>query len=226
MQPQAETPPEAEDDAEPAEPTHETEPGTAPPDQPTQAAPQDATVDPAETRRIQDQAQTLRDRLFKARARVSILGSKLFQSKVTLQLRTNLERFYNVTDLTITVDGAPVFRRDSGLPPGHDELFELFAAPGAHELGVSADLVARRDATYKLRFDQTFTVVVPEDSTVSTRLVIRETGNMWRFAKRRRGRHALSFRLRARAKTNKRGSRGSRGKAGVSVNAAGSGGGQ
>jgi hypothetical protein len=141
----------------------------------------------------------------------------LFQSKLTLQLRTNLERFYTVTELTITVDGAPVFRRDSGLPPGGDALFELFAAPGAHELGVSANLVARRDPTYKLRFDQTFTVVVPEDSTVSTRLVMRETGNMWRFAKWRRGRHALSFRLRARAKANKRGGRRAGGSAGVSA---------
>jgi hypothetical protein len=91
------------------------------------------------------------------------------------------------------------------VPAAAAELFELYAAPGAHELSFSANLVARRDTTYKLRVAQTFTVVVPEDSTVSTKLLVRETGNMWRFSKRGRGRSHVQTILRARAKPNERG---------------------
>ncbi|MFO0636788.1 MAG: hypothetical protein U0168_28490 [Nannocystaceae bacterium] len=39
------------------------------------------------------------------------------------------------------------------MPKTDGDLFEVFAAPGSHELALSANLVARRDATYKIRID-------------------------------------------------------------------------
>ena len=183
--------------------------------EPEPSAPQEpepSPVDDAGAQALQQQARDLRDRLFKARARVAIVGSKVFSSRLQLDVRSNIERFYAVTDLTITVDGAPVYQRDQGMPPTAGNVFEVAAAPGAHEVGIAADLVARRDQTYKVSVGQTFTVVVPENSTVSSRLVMRETGNMWRFAKRRMGYYRLVMKLRARAKANK----GAKGRVGAS----------
>lgn len=212
--------PAAPDTAEPAEaePTGpESEPvgpapngeieaaGDAEPGDEAEAPTAASRVDPAALAAIQAESRALQDELFKARARVATVTSKLFRAKVTLQLRSNLERFYEVSDLVVAIDGAPVFMQPSGLPTAAGDLFEVYAAPGAHELSISARLVARRDATYKLRIDDTFTVYVPEDSTVSTRLMLRETGNMWRFTKRGRGRHAVGAILRARSKPNTRG---------------------
>jgi len=162
-------------------------------------------ADPAAVAAIREEARAVRDALFKARARVSLVASKLFRARLTLRFEGNLERFYAAQSLTITVDGAPVYVRDAGLPPPRSELFELFAAPGSHELGVSVTLVSRRDATYRMQLDQAFTVVVPPDSAVATRLILRETGDMWRFTGRGKGRYRVRAELRARAKANKGG---------------------
>lgn len=165
--------------------------------------PEPPDVDPARAAELEQRARSLQDRLFQARARVSVVASKLFNARLELELKSNLERFYTVGDFVLSVDGAPVFTRESGLPPTTGALFELFAAPGPHQIGVSVDLMARRDPSYKTRLHQTFTVMVPAERTVSTRLVLRETGNMWRFAKRGRGYYRTVVRLHARAKKNR-----------------------
>lgn len=203
---------------EPAEPPPKVEPVAPPPDEPVAppdepaepeepaTPPPTSNVDAAAVAALQQEARGLRDELFKARSRVSLVGAKLFTTRVTLRLRSNLDRFYTVTNLTLRIDGAPVYVQDSGMPATDGDLFEVFAAPGSHELSVSADLVARRDATYKLRFDHTVAIAVDVDEKVSTKLVLRETGNMWRFAKRKRGYSDMRTRLRAQAKsTAKRG---------------------
>ena len=170
---------------------------------PAEASQQGPTVDAGELSRVQAQADALRDEILKARTRVSLIASKLFTSKVVLDVRSNLERFYEVSDLVITVDGAPAYLRESGLPPTAGPVFELFAAPGSHELGISAQLVARRERSYRVRIAQTFVITVPQQATVRARLTARETGNMWRFGKSQRGHYRTVMTLKARAKKNK-----------------------
>ena len=193
------------------------EPAPAEPDAPPVAVEQDpeptpdepapvARADAGAVAALQQDARALRDALFKARSRVSLVAAKLFTTRITLRLRSNFDRFYAVSNLTLRVDGAPVYVQEKGMPSTDGDLFEVFAAPGSHELSVSADLVARRDATYKIRIDHTLVVAVDVDQRVSTRLLLRETGNMWRFAKGKRGHSDLHIGLRAKAKsTAKRG---------------------
>ncbi len=181
---------------------------SAPPEQAEPAAPtpSDAPlVDPAEVARLQEEAKAVRGELFKARARVSAVTAKLFKSKVVLELRSNLERFYEVKDFTITIDGAPVYFKESGLAPVRGSIVEMFAAPGSHEMGISAHLTAKRQKLYQIRIDQTFTVVVPEDSQLRTRFMVHELGNMFgKFDKRKRGVYRMHVELRAKAKANKK----------------------
>jgi hypothetical protein len=186
-------------DTPPVEPETPIEPET--PTEPTPTGPTEA--DAAAVAKLQDDARALRDELFKARARVSVVGSKLFTARIAMSFRSNLERFYTARDFTISVDGAPVYVQESGLPQTAGDLFEVFAAPGSHELAISVDLVARRDPAYKLEVEEVLTLVVPEDARVSSRLLLRETGNMWRFAEKRRGHTDLRVRLRATAKVPK-----------------------
>jgi hypothetical protein len=190
------TPTETTEPALPAEP--EPEPAT-------EEAPV-ARADAGEVAALQQDARALRDALFKARSRVSLVAAKLFTTRMTLRLRSNFDRFYTVSNLTLRVDGAPVYVQEKGMPSTDGDLFEVFAAPGSHELSVSADLVARRDATYKIRIDHTLVIAVDVDQRVTTRLLLRETGNMWRFAKGKRGHSDMHIGLRAKAKsTAKRG---------------------
>lgn len=163
-----------------------------------------ASVDAAAVARLQDEAKSLRDALFKARARVSIVASKLFSTRIALQLRTNLERFYTASNLTIRIDGAPVYVQERGMPTTAEDLFEVYAAPGSHELAVSVDLVARRDPAHKIRIDQAISFAVADDTRVSSRLLLRETGNMWRFASKGRGHSDVRVSLRAKAKGPRR----------------------
>lgn len=206
--------------SEPAAPTEEVpaEPIATPDEPATEPEPAADAVDPSAVAALQAQARELRDALFKARGRVSLVASKLFTTRVGLQLRSNLERFYEVTDLTLRVDGAPVYVQAKGLPQTEGNLFEVFAAPGSHELAVSANLVARRDATYKLRIDYAIWFAVDTDMVVSTKLLLRETGDMWRFAQKRRGHSDLRVRLRAKSKsTAKRGAASARASGSVST---------
>ena len=198
-------PPSEPIETEPTEPEPtEPEPTEPEPTEP-EPTPDAGTIDASAAAALQQDARTLRDDLFKARARVSIVASRLFTTRIALQLRSNLERFYTVTDLTLRIDGAPVYVQERGLPSTDGDLFDVFAAPGSHELSVSADLVSRRDATYKLRIDHALTFAVDADSRVSSKLQLRETGNMWRFAKKRRGYSDVRIRLKAQAKRTKKG---------------------
>jgi len=176
------------------------EPVDPEPADPGEAAPI-SNADPAAVAALQQEARELRDALFKARGRVSLVAAKLFTTRVTLRLRSNLERFYTVSNLTLRIDGAPVYVQDAGMPATDADLFEVYAAPGSHELSVSADLASRRDATYKIRFDHSVVITVDVDQRVSTKLLLRETGNMWRFAKSKRGRSDMRISLRAQAKS-------------------------
>ncbi|MBX7081839.1 MAG: hypothetical protein K1X88_21725 [Nannocystaceae bacterium] len=189
-------------------------PGDEPPPEPSATA----TVDAAAVAALQQDARALRDALFKARGRVSLVASKLFTTRVALQLRSNVERFYEVTDLTLRVDGAPVYVQEKGLPKTDGDLFEVFAAPGSHELALSANLVARRDATYKIRIDYAVWFAVDANMRVSSKLQLREHGNMWRFASKRRGASDVRLRLRAVSKPLDKGRRG-KASAGASVGA-------
>jgi hypothetical protein len=165
-------------------------------------------VAPAEIARLQAEARSVRDELFKARARVSSVTAKLFRSKVTVELRSNLERFYEISEFTITLDGAPVYFKETGLAPVKTSIVEMYAAPGSHELGISAKLVAKRQKTYQMRVAQTFTVVVPEDSRLRTKFMVHELGNMFgKFDKRKRGAYRVHTELHAKAKANKKSKR-------------------
>lgn len=194
--------------------------------QPTDPEPTDpggatpiSNADPAAVAALQQEARELRDELFKARGRVSLVAAKLFTTRVTLRLRSNLERFYTVSNLTLRIDGAPVYVQDAGMPATDGDLFEVYAAPGSHELSVSADLVSRRDATYKIRFDHSVVITVDVDQRVSTKLLLRETGNMWRFAKSKRGRSDMRTSLRAQAKSTAKGK--NKGRTGATVKVGG-----
>ncbi len=205
------TPPVEPETLEPAEPT-EPEPTLPEPIEPEPAEPAAVSnADPAAVAALQQEARALRDELFKARGRVSLVAAKLFTTRVSLRLRSNFERFYTVSNLTLRIDGAPVYVQEAGMPSTDGDLFEVYAAPGSHELSVSADLVSRRDATYKIRFDHSIVITVEADERVSTKLLLRETGNMWRFAKSKRGRSDMRIALRAQAKRTGKG----RGKAKV-----------
>lgn len=199
-----ETPPVAGDpvDAPPTDLPVVEDPLTTP-TEPTPSEPPPPTIDPAAVAALQAEARELRDALFKARGRVSTVAARLFTTRVSMRLRSNLERFYTVSNLTITMDGAPVYVQAAGLPTTDGDLFEIFAAPGSHELAVAVDLVSRRDATYKLRIDHAIGFAVDDDARVSTKLMLRETGNMWRLSRRHRGRSDVRVRLDAKSKANK-----------------------
>jgi hypothetical protein len=162
-------------------------------------------MDPAEVERLRAEARSLRDDLFEARARVSSVTAKLFRSKVTIELRSNVERFYEVRDFTLSLDGAPVYFKESGLAPTKTSLVEAYAAPGTHQLELSARLTAKRSNKWRTDVRQSFTIVVPEGGQLRTRFVLVELGNMFgKFDKRGKGKHRVLVELHARSKVDKK----------------------
>jgi hypothetical protein len=78
------------------------------------------------------------DEVVEARNRVAVLGRQLFETRVVVRVNDRGGRDRPLESLTLRLDGAPIFRSsEAELPSGTREVFQGYAAPGPHVLGVS-----------------------------------------------------------------------------------------
>jgi len=107
---------------------------------------------------------SLRDELFKSRARANAVASQLYSTRIQIKLTYTTARYYNPAKATIRLDGANVYDNASGAIGGDDGVrFDGFIAPGRHLI------TFRVEATGK--DDQTFT------STTETQIVVKAVAN-------------------------------------------------
>jgi hypothetical protein len=107
---------------------------------------------------------SLRDELFKSRARANAVASQLYSTRIQIKLTYTTARYYNPAKATIRLDGANVYDNASGAIGGDDGVrFDGFIAPGRHVI------TFRVEATGK--DDDTFT------STTETQIVVKAVAN-------------------------------------------------
>jgi hypothetical protein len=92
---------------------------------------------------------SLRDELFKSRARASTVASQLYSTRIQIKLTYTTARFYNPAKASIRLDGASVYENTSGAIGTDDGLrFDGYVAPGRHLITFRVEATGKDDDTF------------------------------------------------------------------------------
>ena len=132
------------------------DPVVAPP--PTPAAPEPAKppepepAKPAEGADVDSLRQeylSLRDELFKSRARANAVASQLYSTRVQIKLTYTTARYYTPARSSIRLDGASVYEDAGGAIGGDDGIrFDGYIAPGRHLITFHVEATGKDDDSF------------------------------------------------------------------------------
>jgi hypothetical protein len=92
---------------------------------------------------------SLRDELFKSRARANAVASQLYSTRLQVKLTYTTARYYNPAKASIRLDGATIFEDASGAIGGDDGIrFDGYVAPGKHLLTFRIEATGKDDDTF------------------------------------------------------------------------------
>jgi hypothetical protein len=92
---------------------------------------------------------SLRDELFKSRARANAVASQLYSTRVTIKFTWGSARHYGVSKASIRLDGATVYEDASGAIANDDGVrFNGFVAPGRHLVTFHVEASGKDDDSF------------------------------------------------------------------------------
>jgi hypothetical protein len=114
---------------------------------------------------LKDELTSVMDDLVSTRARISTLGRQLFRTKIRIDVQDRSRSNQSLTRLTVSLDGAQVFRSDGGAVDAASgkRVFEGFAAPGPHTVTVEVEARARNGEVYRYVLRDSFRFEVMRD---------------------------------------------------------------
>lgn len=116
--------------------------GDKPADEPPAAS--DSDVDA-----LRQEYLSLRDELFKSRARANTVASQLYSTRIQIKLTYTTARYYNPAKASIRLDGASVYEDATGGIAGDDNIrFDGYVAPGRHLVTFHVDATGKDDDTF------------------------------------------------------------------------------
>ena len=136
---------------------------------------------------------TLRDRLFRSRARAHAVASALYSSQLRVHLDFPRDRFVTPTRALIRLNGATVYEDTEGaIAADRAPRFEGFVAPGPHRITIRVEAAWRDDARFETASEHTFTVVAPRGHRLLIRAAAKDRGDIgYEWEKSRSGSHKL-----------------------------------
>jgi hypothetical protein len=92
---------------------------------------------------------SLRDELFKSRARANAVASQLYSTRMSIKLTWGSDRHYAVSKASIRVDGATVFEDSTGAIAKDDGIrFNGYVAPGRHLVTFHVEATGKDDDSF------------------------------------------------------------------------------
>jgi hypothetical protein len=92
---------------------------------------------------------SLRDELFKSRARANAVASQLYSTRVTIKFTWGSARYYGVSKASIRLDGATVFEDATGAIAADDGVrFDGYVAPGRHLVTFHVEATGKDDDSF------------------------------------------------------------------------------
>jgi len=120
--------------------------------EPAPAAAEPAADKPADGPDVDSLRQeylSLRDELFKSRARANAVASQLYSTRIQVKLTYTTARYYNPAKASIRLDGASVYDDASGAIAGDDGVrFDGYVAPGRHLITFHVEATGKDDDSF------------------------------------------------------------------------------
>jgi len=136
---------------------------------------------------------SLRDRLFRSRARAAAVGDALYSTHVQIHLNYKTPRYYSVTRALIRLDGANVFE-DLGDSVATDQAprFHGFLAPGRHRLSVRIEAIAKEDPAFSTSTETTLSFQAPAGRSLHIVVDARDDGTIpYQWKRKNQGSYKL-----------------------------------
>jgi hypothetical protein len=117
------------------------------------ARPTEATADKpgegADVDSLRQEYLSLRDELFKSRARANTVASQLYSTRIQVKLTYTTGRYYNPAKSSIRLDGANVYEDATGAIAGDDGVrFDGYVAPGRHLVTFRVEATGKDDDSF------------------------------------------------------------------------------
>jgi hypothetical protein len=138
----------------------------------TADAPADKPGEGADVDSLRQEYLSLRDELFKSRARANAVASQLYSTRVQVKLTYTTARYYNPAKSSIRLDGANVYEDATGAIAGDDGVrFDGYIAPGRHLITFRVEATGKDDDSFTSTTESQIVVkaVAGKDLIVSAR---------------------------------------------------------
>jgi hypothetical protein len=111
--------------------------------------PADKPSDGPDVDSLRQEYLSLRDELFKSRARANAVASQLYSTRIQVKLTYTTGRYYNPARSSIRLDGASVYEDATGAIAGDDGVrFDGYIAPGRHLITFRVEAAGKDDDSF------------------------------------------------------------------------------
>lgn len=121
----------------------------APPPEAKEKSDSPASKDDVDVDSLRQEYLSLRDELFKSRARANAVASQLYSTRIQIKLTWASGRYYGVSKASIRLDGATVYEDAAGAIANDDGVrFDGYVAPGRHLVTFHIDATGKDDDSF------------------------------------------------------------------------------
>ncbi len=169
--------------------------GSAEPAKDTEQEPKPTTTTEPDVDSLRQEYLSLRDELFKSRARANAVASSLYSTRIQIKLTYTTGRYYNPAKAVIRLDGASIYENATGGIASDDGIrFEGFVAPGKHLITFRVEAAGKDDDSFTSVTENQISVkaVAGKDLIVSAKA--KDAGDIaYEWKRKERGSYGLGL---------------------------------
>ena len=161
---------------------------------PAEPPPTDTAAD-TDVDTLRQEYLSLRDELFKSRARANTVASQLYSTRMQIKLTYTTARFYNPAKASIRLDGATVYENASGGIAGDDGVrFDGYVAPGRHLITFRVEATGKDDDSFTSVTENQIVVKAVAGKDLLVVAKARDSGDIaYEWKRKERGTYGLAI---------------------------------
>jgi hypothetical protein len=146
---------------------------------------------------------SLRDELYKSRARANAVASALYSTRIQIKLAWTSGRYYAVSKAQIRLDGATVFEDAGGTISGDDGVrFDGYVAPGRHLVTFHIEATGKDDDSFASTTESQVVVKAVPQKDLVVAAKAHDSGDIaYEWKKSQKGSYGLGIDVSVRAST-------------------------
>lgn len=138
---------------------------------------------------------SLRDELFRSRARANAVASQLYSTRIQIRLTYTTARYYSPVKSSIRLDGAAVYEDTKASIAADDGIrFDGYVAPGRHLITFRVEAVGKDDDSFASVTESQITVKAVADKDLVVAAKARDAGDIaYEWTKKEKGSYGLAI---------------------------------